>query len=209
MKNNNKATTAARQFFANEYADYLRRGDLQEATRQVAHAIYAQRGDNPGDQENDWFEAERITRGWPGTITDSSQSHMFDKALTKSREWIHDIQTELKLANPNEAYRALRAVLHAIRDRLPPLEAADLAAQLPVLITGLYYTGWTPKHKPVRLKTSDEFLARVAEGLPAGSDAERVTRAVISVLERRLTKGELNNVREFFPEAMREMLTAR
>lgn len=208
MNKNNRASNKARHCYTAEYAEYLRNGDLEEATRQVAHAVYLHRGNNPGTPEEDWKEAERITREWPGTITEASKAHMFDKALSKSREWLADIEAELELRNPNDAYRALRAVLHALRDRLPALEAAEFAAQLPVLITGIYYTGWTPRNKPMKMKTMDEFLGHVSRELAPGTDPLRVTRGVINVLERRLAKGEIFKLRENFPETLKELLTA-
>jgi len=36
---------------------------------------------------------------------------------------------------------ALSAVLHALRDRLTVSEAAQLGAQLPMLVRGFYYEG--------------------------------------------------------------------
>ena len=44
----------------------------------------------------------------------------------------------------------MRATLHALRDRLTVEEAAQFAAQLPMLIRGFYYEGWNPTDKPVR-----------------------------------------------------------
>jgi len=51
-------------------------------------------------------------------------------------------------------------VLHAPRDRLPVQETADLAAQLPVLIRGIYYEGWDPARVPMKM-SRDGFTARV------------------------------------------------
>src|ERR1700754_110370 len=60
----------------------------------------------------------------------------------------------------NQSYAALRAVLHALRDRLSVDKAAQLAAQFPMLIRGVYYDGWDPSRVPQRMKR-DEFLERV------------------------------------------------
>ena len=47
--------------------------------------------------------------------------------------------------HPHKAYLALRTVLHALRDRLTLEEAVQLGAQLPMLVRGFYYEGWTLK----------------------------------------------------------------
>jgi uncharacterized protein (DUF2267 family) len=194
-----------KHFYAQAYADYLRSGNLDEATREVAHQIYLNRGNTPGTPHDDWRAAERITREWPHTITESSEAHVFDKTMAKTREWLKDIETELGFNNPNEAYRALRAVLHAVRDRLPVKESTDFASQLPMLMVGMYYSGWTPVDKPVKMRTRDEFLDRVQEQLPKGMDPMRITVGVMRVLDRHVSTGEMKDVRRNFPERIREI----
>ncbi|PKM97361.1 MAG: hypothetical protein CVU79_08570 [Elusimicrobia bacterium HGW-Elusimicrobia-3] len=205
MNQNNRVTTLARHAYTQVYADYLRSGNLEEATRQVAQLIYTHRGNKPGTPQGDWQEAERITREWPHTVTESSQAHLFDKALAKTRQWLKEIEEELGMTNPNDAYRALRAVLHTVRDRLPVKECAEFSAQLPMMVIGLYYSGWTPVGKPEKLRSMDEFLGKVGEQLPSGMDPLRVTRGIIRVLERHVAPGELKDVRRNFPEKLREV----
>ena len=62
----------------------------------------------------------------------------------------------------NQSYAALRAVLHTLRDRLTVEEAADLAAQLPLLISGIYFDGWDPSRVPQKMHR-DEFLQHIRE----------------------------------------------
>lgn len=205
MNKNMKVSTTARHCYTQAYANYLRNGDLDAATRQVAHDIYVNRGTTPGTPQSDWQEAERITREWPSTITESLNTHVFDHAMFKTREWLKDVETELGLNNLNEAYRAVRAVLHAVRDRLPVNEAAEFAAQLPVLMMGMYYSGWTPKNKPEKMRTLNEFLDRVHKEMPKGMDPLRVTRGVIRVLESHISPGEMEGVRRNFPEDIKEI----
>jgi uncharacterized protein (DUF2267 family) len=81
----------------------------------------------------------------------------------------------------------LRAVLHTLRDRLPVNEAAHLGAQLPMLIRGIYYEGWTPADKPEKMHR-DEFLARIHAQFrddPA-IDPVRVAQAVLEVISAEL-----------------------
>ncbi|HNW43521.1 MAG TPA: DUF2267 domain-containing protein [Elusimicrobiales bacterium] len=205
MNNKERITTKARHCYTQAYADYLRSGNLENATRQVAHEIYTSRNGATGNPDADWQEAQRITREWPNTITETSHAHAFDKALSKTSEWLKEVETELEFKNPNDAYRALRAVLHAMRDRLPVNEAVELASQLPVLIMGMYYSGWTPKNKPMKMRTLDEFLDHVSTDLPKGMDPLRITQGIIKVLESHVSRGEMKDVRNNFPEAIREI----
>lgn len=198
-------TTQARHCFTQAYADYLRSGNLEDATRAVAQQIFQDRGNRPGTPQEDWQAAERITSEWPRTITEASESHLFDKAMSKTRIWLKEIETELGFDNPNDAYRALRAVLHAVRDRLPVRESTEFASQLPMLISGMYYNGWTPNDKPVKMRTVDEFLDRVQEQLPKGMDPMRITAGIIRVIERHVTAGEMKDVRRNFPEKLSEI----
>lgn len=82
----------------------------------------------------------------------------FDRTIEKTHHWLADLMEELGWDEPELAYHALRAVLHALRDQLAVQEAVDLAAQFPMLIRGMYFEGWTPRNVPARDKTEDRFL---------------------------------------------------
>jgi uncharacterized protein (DUF2267 family) len=91
----------------------------------------------------------------------------------------------------NQSYAALRAVLHTLRDRLTVEEAAQLSAQLPMLIRGIYFEGWDPTDVPVKVHR-EEFLERVERQFPyeveGGTEllVQRVLRALqIHVTQRR------------------------
>ena len=133
----------------------------------------------------------------------------FDRTLHKANIWLKDVMVQLDWQDYQRAYRALRAVLHALRDRLTIEEATDLGAQLPMLVRGIYYEGWNPTHTPVAARRRDEFLRDVAVefGGDLDLDTEPIARAVFSVLEQHVTEGEIDDVRQALPAAIRKLWT--
>ena len=73
---------------------------------------------------------------------------VFDATVQDTNLWLKGLSAELGDCERQEAFAALRAVLHALRDRLQAHAAVNLAAQLPMLLRGLYYEGWTMPEKP-------------------------------------------------------------
>ena len=101
----------------------------------------------------------------------------------------------------NQSYAALRVVLQTLRDRLTVEEAADLAAQLPMLIRGLYYEGWDPRDVPVKMDR-EAFLDRIRRRFAYQVDggAERLTRTVLAAVRQHVTDGEWDDVRSTMPK---------
>jgi uncharacterized protein (DUF2267 family) len=135
-----------------------------------------------------------------------------DSSIDLVNVWLKDILDQLKWQSKNSAYQALRGTLHALRDRLPMEEAVQLAAQLPLLIKGVYYDGWTPRDKPEKFK-KEEFARRVHSQFEFDPDLNpaEIIRAVLRVMYRHMGEGELGDVRsnmpaeiqEWFPEEIR------
>ena len=133
---------------------------------------------------------------------------VLDSTIQKTHEWLNDLSDGLGFDNDKAAFAALRAVLHALRDRLPTANAAALAAQLPMLIRGLYYEGWDPHRVPVRMRQQQEFLDRVAGELKEHAelrDVERVTRIVFGVLAKHLSSGGPEKIIRILPVELREL----
>lgn len=127
-----------------------------------------------------------------------------DRTVHKTNEWLKALQHELGAHERRDAYVALRATLHALRDRLPPNEALDLASQFPTLVRGIFFEGWKLPERPQHLRTRDEFLAaiRIDAGDPQ-YDADRAARAVFAILARKVSEGELDDVVHALPEPIR------
>ncbi len=133
----------------------------------------------------------------------------FDSTLQSTNGWLHELMEELHWPERERAYHALRAVLHALRDRLPVGEVAALAAQLPLLLRGVYYEGWRPLEKHHRGHRLDDFLAEVGAAFPGDRDVdpEFVARTVFRVLEWHVSPGEVEGIRHVLPHELRTLLS--
>ena len=84
-----------------------------------------------------------------------------ESSTQKTHEWIGSTAAATHLEK-RDAYKALRAVLHTMRDRLALNDAVHFAAQLPMFLRGLFYDGWEPAKVPVKM-SSTEFLQGVQQ----------------------------------------------
>lgn len=131
---------------------------------------------------------------------------VFDTTVQKAHDWLNELGGALGTDNKRLLYRALRSTLHALRDRLTLEEVAQLGAQLPMLLRGLYYEGWDPTGKPIRVRHKDEFLVPIANALANDDvDAEEAARAVFRVLANRITSGEMKDIKHILPESVRAL----
>jgi uncharacterized protein (DUF2267 family) len=126
---------------------------------------------------------------------------VFEHATQKAELWINEMMSELGTDDPRLAYHALGASLQALRDRLRVDEAAQLAAQLPLVVRGLYYEGWRPAATPVRARRPDDFITMVDEKLTDGRDVapERALTALFEVMRRHLSPGEIDSLVRVLP----------
>lgn len=130
---------------------------------------------------------------------------VFDNTTKKTYEWLKDINEEMHWDDRHKAYLALRGCLHALRDRLTVEEAADLGAQLPMLIRGLYYEGWHPAGKPAKeLRQKEDFLNLIQKEFTNEPelDPEPVVKAVFRVMAKRVTEGEIQDIKNLMPKEL-------
>jgi uncharacterized protein (DUF2267 family) len=131
---------------------------------------------------------------------------VFDTTINETNIWLKALQDEI-YCDRHQAYAGMRAVFHALRDRLSPGGAMRLAAQLPLLLRGVYVEGWRPDETPIRTHTAADFIERVIVALPPKFDLDpgEMTRAVLLVMWREMQGGALEKAREEVPEDIRTL----
>ena len=131
----------------------------------------------------------------------------FDSTLQTTNTWLKELMDKMGWEDRHRAYHALRAVLHALRDRLTVDEVITLGAQLPMLVRGFYYEGWHAGDKPLKERRKEAFLAHIAESFRDNPDIdpEEVARAVFQVLAEHLTSGEIEGVKHCLPTDLRSL----
>jgi uncharacterized protein (DUF2267 family) len=130
----------------------------------------------------------------------------FTQAANQAQQWVNELADDLGWSG-RRAHRLLRAVLHALRDWLTTEEMADLAAQLPVLVRGIYFEGWKPSEAPADDRRKDAFVQRVMRDMSEEppDDADEAIAAVFALLDRHLDAGELLQVRASMKKALRQL----
>jgi uncharacterized protein (DUF2267 family) len=136
----------------------------------------------------------------------SHEVTILDRSVEQTNIWLAEVAEQFQSGRA-DAYRVLRAVLHALRDRVNVDEAAQLGAQLPELIRGIYYAEWDPSRTPMS-GGAKPFLDRVArEALLAGdTEAEFAFTVVMQVLCRHVSAGEIEDVMAQLPPDLRALL---
>jgi uncharacterized protein (DUF2267 family) len=134
---------------------------------------------------------------------------VFDTTIQTTNIWLDEIMNDLGWDDRHKAFHALRAVLHTLRDHLSVDEVAQLSAQLPLLIRGLFFEGWHPAHKVLKERTRDEFVAHVSESFAlelSGTHPRKIAQAVLAVLEQHISGGETLSLKHQLPAGIRELL---
>ncbi|HSB40333.1 MAG TPA: DUF2267 domain-containing protein [Methylomirabilota bacterium] len=102
--------------------------------------------------------------------------------------------------------RGTAAVLHALRDRLMPTEAAQAAAQLPRALKEVWSAGDRSGRRPVKMHRKD-FYERVRReaGLRNLREARFLTLAVFAALKAQLSGGEADDVLAQLPRDLKDV----
>lgn len=109
--------------------------------------------------------------------------------------------------------RVLKAVLHALRNKIPPQESLQLIAQFPMLIKAIYGDGWTMREKPRKIRHLAGFLETVRKEAGAagqydfgGDDTTEIAvKAVFRVLKKHVSAGEIIDIYKILPAEIRAL----
>jgi uncharacterized protein (DUF2267 family) len=130
----------------------------------------------------------------------SALNHANDSLIV----WLKDIQNELGWDSLENTYSATKAVLQAVRDRLPVQEVIHLSANLPLIMKGMLIDQYDHTEKPAKIWTQSLFLELVEEYYnPYKRNTihpEEVVRDVVVVLNRRIGGGEMSKVAAIMPQ---------
>jgi uncharacterized protein (DUF2267 family) len=131
---------------------------------------------------------------------------VFDKTLQTTNTWLDEIMADIG-PDRQVAWHTLGVVIRAVRDRIPIELSAHLAAQLPLLVRGAYYDQWRPSPEPLKIRSQDEFLAFIADGMGQNRpvNPRDAAQSVFGVLGRHLTRGQCEKVREALPKDLQAL----
>ena len=140
-------------------------------------------------------------------MAQSPNVQTLEQTVHQTNNWIISLSETLG-SDEETAFRGLRGYLHTLRDCLDVGEASDFAAQLPMLVRGVYYTGWDPSRTPQQLNR-DEFLDRLSHHAALRDEdppADDVAKAVSALLATYMTEGQLTDVVSQLRDDVRELI---
>jgi uncharacterized protein (DUF2267 family) len=116
------------------------------------------------------------------------------------------VRERLGRCDREEAKRGAAAVLRALRDRLTPDEADQVAAQLPAPLRAVWAEG-EPAGRTVLRMDREQFYERVRGevGLLTAREAQWLTLAVFAALKGSLSPGEAEDVMAQLPKDLKEV----
>lgn len=132
---------------------------------------------------------------------------VIDHTVQTTHEWINELKERLDWVGHRDALHLLRITLTGVRDHLSHEEVADFAAQLPLLIRGMFYEGWQPAGTPLKDRSQQAFVGRIEEQIASGIDyrgAEDIS-TVFKLLNARISPGEVSDMRGGLPSGIRDL----
>ena len=130
-----------------------------------------------------------------------------DASIQKTIAILRDIEDEFGWTERRQqSYAIVRGVLHALRDRFTVEQAAHFAAQLPLILQGVFYEGWRPANLPLRMHRTD-FLDHIRSEFPFSLeiDFEGLVSYALQVILEHMSPGEAEKIRKKIPADIAEL----
>ncbi len=133
--------------------------------------------------------------------------HPIDHTVQFTREWVRDLGRLLSWDDEQRTWRMMRVSLPSLSDWRDVNEAAQLGAQLPMLVRGLDYEGRRPAKTPVDDNSRAAFLAGIEAIFVKDpiDDPEESVCSVFRHLNNHISAGEVEDVRLCLPKHLREL----
>ncbi|MBB3146814.1 uncharacterized protein (DUF2267 family) [Phyllobacterium trifolii] len=134
----------------------------------------------------------------------------FTHGAQQAQQWVNELDDDLNWDDKGRAYRLLRSVLHTLRDFLSIEEVADLSAQLPIVIRGVFFEEWDPSTAPVWKRKKQDFIEQVASDFKNDplDNSNVAVAAVFKLMDRHISQGEITQVRNSMQKSLRNLWPA-
>ncbi len=131
--------------------------------------------------------------------------HALARAENTTHAWLHTVAQELGSDDPEFTFRAVRTWLHCVRDRLTVESAAHLAAQLPELLRGVFYDGWSPARVPTKADAEETAERFAHEAMIPPGEVHQVAAAVTTAMREQFSPGQLDTTFASLPVRLRAL----
>jgi uncharacterized protein (DUF2267 family) len=135
---------------------------------------------------------------------------VIDHSVHLTHEWINELAERLDWSSKRSALRLMRVTLHHLRDHLLVDELAQMSAQLPLLIRGFFFEGWVPKQTPIKERSVEDFIGFISEQMGETEEyrGHHDIKCVFDLLNNRLSRGEVEDVRATLSATIRDLWPA-
>lgn len=135
---------------------------------------------------------------------------VIDHSVHLSHEWINELAERLEWSSKRSTLRLLRITMRHLRDHLHVNELAQMSAQMPILMRGLFFEGWVPKITPIKERNASDFIAFITDQMGVAEEyhGREDIKCVFDLLNNRISKGEIEDVRASLPTGIRDLWPA-
>ncbi|PRY11343.1 uncharacterized protein (DUF2267 family) [Pontibacter ummariensis] len=139
----------------------------------------------------------------------------FDKFSQEANEYIKHLAENM--GHPGEEEKTLivvRAVLHALRDRITISESFHVLSQLPMILRGIYVDQWQYREEPLKIENLEAFKEVVKQEQAKYGETEfdwgqhtedLISMVLTSLGTRYLTEGQLQHIATQMPKDLQPL----